>query len=139
MSNRHLISAILLTVGFSASTAADELDESFQLLSQQLKEATVRLDLPGDRASGVLVSESGYILTVAHGIPKNKGDQETTVRIFLSNGTLRYAKVIAIDWQADLALLKLSGAGKLPGAILPIDVSSNKSSADSPRSGRRWR
>ena len=139
MSNRHLISAILLTVGFSASTAADELDESFQLLSQQLKEATVRLDLPGDRASGVLVSESGYILTVAHGIPKNKGDQETTVRIFLSNGTLRYAKVIAIDWQADLALLKLSGAGKLPGAIVPIDVPSNKSSADSKRTALQAR
>ena len=70
---------------------------------QNLQTATVRIRSGTDVASGVIVSKSGMILTVAHGL---KPDSET-VTVLLPGGKSCETKCVAIDRQADVALLAM--------------------------------
>ncbi|MEQ9407264.1 MAG: trypsin-like peptidase domain-containing protein [Fuerstiella sp.] len=66
----------------------------------------VRVVSAGDRSSGVLITESGHVLTVAHGIER----QAARVTVITSTGTRLTAQVLFRDAAADVALLKLNKA-----------------------------
>lgn len=69
-----------------------------------LQSVTVRIDTPNDRSSGVFVSQSGHVLTVAHGL------RATThrVRLVLHDGRQVAAHVVERDEAQDLALLQVT-------------------------------
>jgi len=73
------------------------------LVYQNLQTATVRIRSGTDVASGVIVSKTGMVLTVAHGL---KPDTET-VTVLLPDGKSCEAKCVTIDRQADVALLEM--------------------------------
>lgn len=89
-------------------TVADDksiLQASVETAVRKAVETTVRLEASGDSSSGVVISDSGRILTVNHGLPV--GTQLVTVTDALQN---RYkATVIQRDVQRDLAVLQVSG------------------------------
>jgi serine protease Do len=64
---------------------------------------------PGHEAmgSGFIVDESGVVITNNHVI-----DGATTVRVKLSDGTIRQARVLGRDAKTDLAVLRIEGGGK---------------------------
>ena len=72
-------------------------------ICQSLQIATVRILSNNDRSSGVVVSEAGYILTVAHGL---HGDS-TKASIVFHDGSTATAEVILRDKTLDVAVLKL--------------------------------
>ena len=63
---------------------------------------------PGHEAmgSGFIVDESGVVITNNHVI-----DGATTVRVKLSDGTIRQARVLGRDAKTDLAVLRIEGGG----------------------------
>jgi serine protease Do len=64
--------------------------------------------------SGVIVDKRGYILTNNHVV-----DQATKIQVQLNGETARYtAKVVGIDEDTDLAVLKIDAARDLPTARL---------------------
>jgi len=62
--------------------------------------------------SGVLVDESGIVLTVAHGI-RDTG----TVYIHLRNGLVRSGRPITVDSPRDIALVQIESPESLPYAV----------------------
>ena len=66
--------------------------------------------------SGVIVDPKGYIITNEHVV-----DRADRVRVQLQNdppGTLREAKVIGVDRETDLAVIKIEAKDPLPAAKL---------------------
>ena len=64
--------------------------------------------------SGVIVDKRGYILTNNHVV-----DQATKIQVQLNNETSRYtAKVVGVDEDTDLAVLKIDAGKDLPTARL---------------------
>ena len=64
--------------------------------------------------SGVIVDKRGYILTNNHVV-----DQATKIQVQLNGETARYtAKVVGVDEDTDLAVLKIDAARELPTARL---------------------
>jgi serine protease Do len=68
--------------------------------------------------SGVVIDERGYILTNYHVV---EGVQNTQVT--LANGRSFPAKIVAFHVGADLAVIKVDGAGKLP--VIDFGISSD--------------
>ena len=83
---------------------------------EQLQHATVRIVSGKDRASGVIVSTDGDILTVAHGI---SSDAES-VTIILSDGRQVAAQVIQRKMPQDVAHLRLNSIDGLALKPLPV-------------------
>ena len=73
-------------------------------ICQTLQHATVRIVSNNDRSSGVIVSEAGHILTVAHGL---HGDSTKAVIVF-HDGSKAAAEIILRDKTLDVAVLKFS-------------------------------
>ena len=71
---------------------------------QNLQTATVRVRSGSDISSGVIVSGSGLILTVAHGL---KPGSDTATVVF-ANGSTCEAKRVLVDGQEDVALLAMN-------------------------------
>ena len=65
------------------------------------------------QGSGVVVSESGYILTNNHVV-----ENASEVSVSLQDGRVLDAKVIGTDPQTDLAVLKVEGDESFPFAIM---------------------
>jgi serine protease Do len=86
-------------------------------ICQSLQNATVRILSNNDRSSGVIVSEAGHILTVAHGI---HGDS-TKVSIVFHDGSKAAAEVILRDKTVDVAVLKLLADVTRP-KLFPIPI-----------------
>src|SRR6202030_2782298 len=64
--------------------------------------------------SGVIVDKSGYILTNNHGV-----EQATKIQVQLNGDTTRYtAKVVGVDEDTDLAVIKIDASKDLPIAKL---------------------
>ena len=73
--------------------------------------------------SGVIVDPKGYIITNEHVV-----DRADRVRVQLQNdppGTLRDAKVIGVDKETDLAVIKIDAKEPLPAAKLGNSDSAN--------------
>lgn len=68
--------------------------------------------------SGVVIDPRGYVLTNFHVV-----DGVRKLRITLSNGKTYSAHLLAQDENADLAIIKVQGAGKLP--VIDIGASSD--------------
>ena len=104
--------------------AADELKNPAQQrvteICQNLEMATVRVRSGSDMSSGVIVSKSGLILTVAHGL---KPGSDTATVVF-ANGTTCEAKRVVVDEQADVALLVMDVASltDVEWSIVPLPV-----------------
>lgn len=88
-------------------------------ICQNLQNATVRIVSNNDRSSGVVVTEAGHILTVAHGL---HGDSKRADIVFY-DGSKAVAEILFRDKTLDVAVLKLlddTARPKLnPIAIVP--------------------
>lgn len=91
-------------------------------LCQSLQNATVRILSSNDRSSGVIVSEAGHVLTVAHGL---HGDSTKAVIVF-HDGSKAAAEIILRDKVLDVAVLKLLDEAAGPKRI-PISIASTAS------------
>lgn len=94
----------------SVQTATEE-------ICQSLQNATVRILSNNDRSSGVIVSEAGHILSVAHGL---HGDSTKAVIVF-HDGSKAAAEIILRDKAQDVAVLKLTDEAKRP-KLIPIPI-----------------
>ena len=110
----------------SACTSADEQENTVQrrvrLICRNLQSSTVRLRSGSDLSSGVMVSRSGLLLTVAHGL---KRDAAATA-IFQS-GRAYEAQRIMVDELADVALLSINVASltEADRSFVPLSASEN--------------
>ena len=95
----------------SVQTATEE-------ICQSLQNATVRIASHNDRSSGVIVSEAGHILTVAHGL---HGDSTKAIIVF-HDGSKAAAEIILRDKAQDVAVLKLTDEVERP-KLIPIAIS----------------
>lgn len=86
-------------------------------ICQSLQNATVRILSNNDRSSGVIVSEAGHILTVAHGL---HGDS-TKATIVFHDGSRASAEIILRDKSLDVAVLKLLDGATRP-KLIPISI-----------------
>lgn len=101
----HILSVVVLfVVSWQNIALANDPETDIQQriteICSNLQNSTVRIRSGSDVFSGVLVSRSGLVLTVAHGL---KTDASATV-IFL-NGRSIEAKRIVVDDSSDVALL----------------------------------
>ena len=78
----------------------------------KLIKATVRFDIG---ATGVLISEDGYILTAAH-VAENSGTEDAGIRLY--DGSTFFAKRFGKDISSDYALMKIDADRKLDYAEL---------------------
>jgi serine protease Do len=91
-------------------------------ICEGLHNATVRILSNNDRSSGVIVSETGHILTVAHGL---HGDSIKAVIVF-HDGSKAAADIILRDKTLDVAVLKLLDESARP-KLFPISIAQTKS------------
>ncbi|HUF24705.1 MAG TPA: trypsin-like peptidase domain-containing protein [Vicinamibacterales bacterium] len=64
--------------------------------------------------SGVLVSADGYVLTNAHVLRGGGTEMPIAVKVVLSDKRERDARVVGIDDETDLAVVKVEGTGLTP-------------------------
>ncbi len=89
---------------------------------QNLQIATVRILSNNDRSSGVIVSEAGHILTVAHGL---HGDSTKALIVF-HDGSKVTAEIILRHKTLDVAVLKLLDEAARP-KLHPISIAQTTS------------
>lgn len=65
-----------------------------------------------NEASGVIISDDGYIITNAHAV-----EEITRVKARLSDGSEYEAQIIGIDTKTDLAVLKIEADGLVPAVL----------------------
>lgn len=101
---------VVFVVLVSQCSGLDEPKQSVQqrmtAICHNLQMATVRVRSGTDTSSGVIVSKSGLVLTVAHGL---KPGSDTATVVF-SNGKTSNAERVLVDNQADVALLLMDDA-----------------------------
>lgn len=81
---------------------------------RELLEKTVYLEVPGSHGTGFFISPDGYILTNAHVIGKNRDARvylykDLPFTPFTAEPPFRYARLVKINKERDLALLKAEG------------------------------
>lgn len=95
------LSVSLLLHNVVAGTSASA-PEDHKAVVRELLNATVRIQTPQNRSSGVIVSPAGHVLTVAHGLRPNES------RIIVLHQKQPYtAKLMLHDADHDVALLKI--------------------------------
>lgn len=90
-------------------------------ICQTLHKATVRVVSDGDRSSGVIISEAGHILTVAHGL---HGDIANPSVVF-HDGSKAVAEIILRNKTLDVAVLKLADEAAR-SKLNPVSIASLK-------------
>ncbi|MBL8815794.1 MAG: trypsin-like peptidase domain-containing protein [Planctomyces sp.] len=88
--------------------------------AERLLKATVFIRSAGDSASGVLISDSGLILTTAHSLPTEAASKSLNVVVMLHDRRSMKATVLVTDLSKDLALLRLHRPTPALPAPLPI-------------------
>ena len=105
--SKYLCIVVVGATMVSPCVAIDEPKNSVQqrltAICHNLQTATVRVRSGTDTSSGVIVSKSGLVLTVAHGL---KPGSDTALVVF-SNGKTCEAKRVVVDEQEDVALLSM--------------------------------
>lgn len=115
---------VIVVAMVSPCVAIDEPKNTVQqrvtTICQNLQTATVRVRSGTDKSSGVIVSKSGLVLTVAHGL--KPGSNAATV--VLSNGKTCEAQRVVVDEPADVALLLMNVASQTDAewSIIPVPV-----------------
>jgi serine protease Do len=124
---RLLAAAALLTASIPAYA-----DESFAKVADKVNEKCVKLFGAGgirglaSYGTGVLVSPDGYVLTVASHILDTPD-----LRVHLADGTRYYAKVVAIEPELDVALVKIDpGKDKLELPYFDVAEAAKKPTAE---------
>src|SRR5438128_1398564 len=100
----------------NARPAMDPLSSSFARVAQDVEPCVVNIKMSNSyqldsTGSGVIVNQEGYILTNAHVVK-----DATRLRVKLNDGSESEAKVIGIDRQTDLAVIKIEVKKALPAA-----------------------
>ncbi|RCU50400.1 MULTISPECIES: S1C family serine protease [Corallincola] len=123
-----LIMAIVMLLTACASNAGeDDVANIFAKVNDSVVELHVKAiqtEKTGNRTSsnglgsGVLISDSGKVLTAAHVV-----DTATEVKVIFTNGDISFAKILWIEHKADLAMLKLD---KVPEGIKPVKIGDSK-------------
>ncbi len=117
---------ILVVVGmvfafpaFGKAQGAKELsaESATATICRSLQNATVRVLSNNDRSSGVIVSEEGHVLTVAHGLHTDG----TKVVIVFHDGSNAVAEIVLCDKTLDVAVLKLLDKTASP-KLIPISI-----------------
>jgi serine protease Do len=89
------------------------MEETIRRLAEQVLPCTVGIQVGGNvEGSGVVISESGYVLTAAHVIGRPGRD----VMIRFPDGTKVVGRTLGIHTQADGGLIKIKQEGKWPFA-----------------------
>src|SRR5436853_1363309 len=96
--------------------ATDALSASFARVAQEVEPCVVNIKMSNGyqlegTGSGVIVNPDGFILTNAHVV-----NGATRLRVKLSDGSESEAKVIGVDRQTDLAVIKIDVKKALPAA-----------------------
>ena len=96
--------------------AIDALSASFARVAQDVEPCVVNIKMSNayqldGTGSGVIVNPDGYILTNAHVV-----NGATRLRVRLSDGSESEARVIGVDKQTDLAVIKIDLKRVLPAA-----------------------
>src|SRR5690349_20019575 len=96
--------------------AIDALSASFARVAQDVEPCVVNIKMSNayqldGTGSGVIVNPDGYILTNAHVV-----NGATRLRVRLSDGSESEARVIGVDKQTDLAVIKIDVKKALPAA-----------------------
>lgn len=96
-----------------------EIQSVAKSVSKQIIEATVGVQLGGAYASGVVVSEDGYVLTASHvaGAPGRR------VNITFPDGRRTVGRTLGLNPDVDGALIKLNDEGPWP--FIPMADSKN--------------
>lgn len=114
--------AILIGLTLSDSVRAESADDRLCETCESMRRSVVRVVSEGDRASGVIVTGVGHVLTVAHGVPA--AGEEVSVR--LPSGQRVAAEVLLRDSMSDVALLRLRKSERLhPATIAPSEFISS--------------
>src|SRR5579884_1986532 len=114
--------AALLTLAVLLAAAPAPAEQSFAKVADKVNPKVVKLFGAGGirglphYGSGVLISSDGYILTVNSHILTTEDPQG--LRVHLSDGTRYHARVVAIEPELDIALLKI-GDNKVKVEDLP--------------------
>lgn len=112
----RLLPAALVSLVFHGGFDAAELHG--EDAAGRLQQCTVRILSQTDRSSGVIISDSGLILTSAHGIHGDAG----RVDVVFANGTVATATVQQKDNSRDLAILQLPEDAPRPAAALALNA-----------------
>lgn len=116
-----LLNVSLLLPNVVAETSASAA-ENHKAVVRELQNATVRIETPQNRSSGVIVSTAGYVLTVAHGLRANES------KIIVLHQTQSFtAKLIVHDADRDVALLKIERGDPTAAFPLVLSLSTNES------------
>lgn len=81
-----------------------------QKLAEHVRKCTVGIQIGPAHGSGVLISEDGYVMTVAH-VASRPG---LTASILLPDGERVAAKTLGMSWDRDASLLKITVERKWP-------------------------
>ena len=111
----------LITAGWQCVGADDQLESAQRRVSticQNLHTATVRVRSGSDVSSAVIVSESGLLLTVAHGLTRGSD----TATVLFPGGKMCEAKRVVVNDQVDFALLAMDVASlaDVDWSIVPV-------------------
>jgi S1-C subfamily serine protease len=115
---RYLFASLMLAALVSISTTTHA-EESFAQICEKVNPKLIKLFGAGgfkglqSYGSGIVVSPDGYILTINSHILDTQD-----LRVHLADGTLYHAKVVAVEPELDVALVKI-GDNKLKVEDLP--------------------
>jgi len=92
--------------------------------------SVVTLEVAGEggagSGSGVIISETGHVVTNAHVV--SIGSSEPAIRVTMSDGRLFEGTVVGRDVIADIAVVKISNPGPFP--VMPLGNSSSLNVGD---------
>ncbi|MFN9721015.1 MAG: S1C family serine protease [Planctomycetota bacterium] len=94
-------------------------DEPARIDLATVQQSAVKVLCADDQSSGVIVSDNGIILTVAHGIDRRRPQ----VHVRTADGQQFEAKVLRLNETADLAVLQVSDETR--SRFLPVDMVPN--------------
>ncbi len=121
----------LTTAALLITIAPIRADESFAKVADQVNQKLVKLFGAGgirglaSYGTGIIVSPYGYILTAASHILDTPD-----LRVHLWDGTRYYAKVVAIEPELDVALVKIDSKEKLELAYFDVAAAAKRPTAE---------
>ncbi len=115
---------VFMAAGWQCAVADGPLDvvqRRVTSICQNLHTATVRIRSGSDVSSGVIVSETGLVLSVAHGLTP----RSDTATVLFPGGKTCEAKRVVVNEQADFALLVMDVASltDVDWSIVPVQTS----------------
>lgn len=125
LANDESINQILSRVKFNPDTNLNNTsisipDSVFASDCKEAVKAVVTITDGNSHGSGCIISKEGYIVTNYH----VTGDNDSTLKVILSNGDFLKCKLVSFDPEFDLALLKIESQNILPLKLnIPDEIS----------------